>query len=630
MHYRPEIDGLRALAVLPVILFHAGFSGFSGGFLGVDIFFFISGYLITHILSEEMESGRFSIALFYERRARRILPALFLVLFASFPFAIAWLLPAELRDFGASALSTLAFGSNIFFCWQTGYFSPNTELMPLLHTWSLSVEEQFYLLFPMLLAVLLKAGRRATVVALTLLAIASLLYAFSSFSDEEAIFFSAPARAWELLAGAISAFGTRQSTPLRSDILSSLGLLAVLWAIFMHRPSDWPSDPYALLAVVGTALVVLFGTKGTFVAMMLSLRPLVGVGLISYSAYLWHQPIFAFTRVRIVSDPPAILMAGLTVLTIGLAFLTWKYVEVPFRHKGAGAESRRRLLVLGLATCAFLASACYAVRQSDGLSFRFSPTQRQWIAASDFRTSMRIYGLGSCFIDQDQTVDVLVKNRCDGNPARRRVIIFGDSEAAHLVAGARRAIVGKDIELAQWTATGCKPYAYTGNSRRCINMINAFYRTVLPTLTKDDIVLVGANWSTSYEELGTTAFSRAVKSSLMRIARQGTSAVIIGDVPNFSFNPLRYLIQRDGTHERNILVRAEHGSSGSTANELVRKAASAAGFSFMDPASIFCAPNEPSLCLILKEHQPLFLDGNHLLPAGSELLMGTVRLYTSR
>jgi peptidoglycan/LPS O-acetylase OafA/YrhL len=207
MDYRPEIDGLRALAVLPVILFHAGFETFSGGFVGVDVFFVISGYLITTIILKELEQDDFSIARFYERRARRILPALFLVMFVCIPFAWLWLLPDDMQRFSQSLVAVSTFVSNLLFWQESGYFDTAAELKPLLHTWSLAVEEQYYVLFPLFLVLVWPFGKRWILVLLALGAVLSLSLAeWGSFRRPAATFYLLPTRGWELLLGALIAF----------------------------------------------------------------------------------------------------------------------------------------------------------------------------------------------------------------------------------------------------------------------------------------------------------------------------------------------------------------------------------------------------------------------------------------
>jgi len=335
--YRKEIDGLRAIAVLPVILFHAGFSIFSGGYVGVDVFFVISGYLITGLILAEKRSGIFSIINFYERRARRILPALFLVIICCLPFAWAWMLPGELETFARSIVAISLFLSNIQFWRESGYFAAASEEKPLLHTWSLAVEEQYYLLFPMFLIMMWRFGLRRIAMALIFVAAVSLgLAEWGWRHHASAAFFLLPFRIWELLVGAILAIVLCGGGPVgrrQNELGSWLGLFLILYSIFFfdHR-TPFPSL-LTLMPTLGTALVIAFATPETTVNRLLRQPPLVGVGLISYSAYLWHQPLFAFARVRSFAEPGQMELFALAVGSLLLAWLSWHFVERPFRNK---------------------------------------------------------------------------------------------------------------------------------------------------------------------------------------------------------------------------------------------------------------------------------------------------------
>jgi peptidoglycan/LPS O-acetylase OafA/YrhL len=331
--------------VLPVILFHAGFSVFSGGFVGVDVFFVISGYLITSILISEMENGNFSILKFYERRARRILPALFVVMLACIPFAWMWMLPEQFKDFSESIVAVIFFVSNILFWREEGYFAGPAELKPLLHTWSLAVEEQYYLLFPIFLLLFWRLGRNWLLAIIILLALGSL--ALSEWGWRNAPspnFYLAPTRAWELLAGSICAFLTNGREQRSSNLLSLTGLALILFSIFQYDEYTPFPSVYALAPVGGSALIILFAGRRTLVARLLSTAPFVGIGLISYSAYLWHQPLFAFARLRSLTEPSVMLMAGLALASLALAWVTWLFIETPFRKKPFVLLSGKRAL----------------------------------------------------------------------------------------------------------------------------------------------------------------------------------------------------------------------------------------------------------------------------------------------
>ncbi|MBB4080216.1 peptidoglycan/LPS O-acetylase OafA/YrhL [Lewinella aquimaris] len=343
MKYRPEIDGLRALAVVPVILFHAGFMVCSGGFVGVDMFFVISGYLITTIIATELDKGTFSIINFYERRARRILPALFLILTCTLPFAWTWLLPSDMKDYSESLVAVSTYWSNILFWKEVDYWDTLSELKPLLHTWTLAVEEQYYVFFPLFLMAVWSFKKLWIFILLLGLTVVSLVVAqWGSIAHPDAAFYLLPTRGWELAIGAIVAFLFCYHKRLMKNVLSSktanegmgvIGLLMIGYSVFYYDESVPFPGVYALMPTVGTALIVVFTSTETWVGKLLGIKPLVTIGLISYSAYLWHQPIFAFFRYQSVTVPDANTLLLLSVAVFPISYLSWRFVENPFRNK---------------------------------------------------------------------------------------------------------------------------------------------------------------------------------------------------------------------------------------------------------------------------------------------------------
>ena len=334
--YRREIDGLRAVAVIPVVLYHAGFAGLRGGYLGVDVFFVISGYLITRLIDAEIERGDFSLSDFYERRVRRILPALYLVVAVSFAFAWLWLFPSEMADFARSLVGVALFGSNVVFNQEIGYFTGDVGSWPLIHTWSLGVEEQFYALFPVLLLLSRRLDRRWVFGLVAALSAMSFIAALRmSGIDPQSDFYLPQFRAWELGAGALVALGQRDSVALDAPWRSALaGLGAALLAFaLVAAPSDLAPSLWSLAPVGGAALLIAFARPDNAWGRLLGAKPLVDVGLVSYSAYLWHQPLFAFARFRFNAAPGGAAMALLAAAAFALAYLSWRWVERPFRDR---------------------------------------------------------------------------------------------------------------------------------------------------------------------------------------------------------------------------------------------------------------------------------------------------------
>lgn len=338
--YRSEIDGLRAIAVLAVMLFHAGVGLAPGGFVGVDVFFVISGYLITGLLVHDLSHQRLSLSHFYARRARRLLPALALVMIACAIGALLWM-PHPLRsDHFRLMVAVALFHSNFVLGATTGYFDAPAEDRPLLHTWSLGVEEQFYFVFPVLLIALWKRGRTHALIWLCVVLLMSLVISEIGWRHHrQANFFFTPSRLWELLLGSIAALWTSGKRSEPSGVLhrwggafAAIGLGTIIGSIAL-LDRNTPSPSAAILApTFGTVLVLVGGRAGTLVGTLLSMRPLVAVGLISYSAYLWHQPVLAFARLQSLEPLPPMVRWGLLAGTLALAGFSWKFVEQPFRH----------------------------------------------------------------------------------------------------------------------------------------------------------------------------------------------------------------------------------------------------------------------------------------------------------
>lgn len=336
MKYRSEIDGLRALAVVPVILFHAGFQFFKGGFIGVDVFFVISGYLITSIIIYEINQKKFNILNFYERRIRRILPALFFVIILNIPFALLFMLPDPLENFGQSLIATTFFSNNILLYLTSGYWDLASEFKPLLHTWSLAVEEQYYIIFPILM-ILISNWRLKLQLLLFLTLFLLSLYVAEININNGGSFYLLHTRAFEILIGVFSAFflikkGFYNSKVL-NESLSLLGIIMIFISIFIFDDSTPFPGIYSLIPTIGTCLIILFAVKDTFVNNFLSKKIFIQIGLVSYSAYLFHQSIFSYMRIMSVNEPSNLLLFFGIVLTFLLAYLSFQFVEKPFRDK---------------------------------------------------------------------------------------------------------------------------------------------------------------------------------------------------------------------------------------------------------------------------------------------------------
>lgn len=461
MKYRPEIDGLRAVAVLPVIFFHAGFQLFQGGFVGVDVFFVISGYLITSIILLSLKNETFSLLSFYERRIRRIIPALFTMMLISLP--LAWLLLAadEMKYFLKSVFAVSLYGSNILFWKESGYFDQAAELKPLLHTWSLAVEEQYYVFFPLMLAISWKFGQKFILSTLGILFVLSFSLAhYWSTEHPSAAFYLLPTRVWELLLGAFVALGFLSNIQtlkhFHRELLSFAGIFSIFLAVFTYDKLTPFPGIYALLPVIGTALVIAFGSEETLVGRFLAHKLFVTIGLLSYSAYLWHQPLFAFFRHANLGIQESTAGVVISALTFFLAFISWKYVEKPFRN----FDKIRTKTVFAL---------------SLGLTFFF--------------VLIGSYGFKPSTIESEKKIDFL-----NSKPTNKDFVIIGDSHAAHLLDGIRDVTNGSVIDF---TSPGCLPlrnvdrYDHRFAPGTCVNKMNGFLDQVIKH-DSDAVVLLSA------------------------------------------------------------------------------------------------------------------------------------------
>ena len=490
MKYRPEIDGLRALAVIPVIFFHAGFKSFSGGYIGVDIFFVISGYLITTILIDEFENNSFSIINFYERRARRILPALYFVMLVCIPFAYIWMLPSQLKEFSQSLVAVSLFISNLFFWKKSGYFDSATDEMPLLHTWSLAVEEQYYVIVPILLLIIWRLGKNKIFWIIVLLAAISLLLSeWGSRNHSNANFYFAPTRAWELFAGAIAAFFVQKRGVQKHNLLSLIGLIAILFSIFVYDKTTPSPSVYILLPVIGTMMLIMYAQKDTQVAKILSNKLLVGLGLISYSAYLWHQPLFAFARIRLSNDPSRIIMMALILLSLILAVMSWKFIENKFRKKTIS----RSIIFLGAAIGLIIFIIINTlVDKNNGFQERFP---EQIIQLDNFRKQQEVIRGSSC----DSISGFSKQERCIlGNKENIKGVLIGDSHAQMLWGSLNKKLNDIGIGMYSFVGGGCPPtfnvYRRDVADNTCDKYNQDVYKFVLEN-KKVEFILLSARWT---------------------------------------------------------------------------------------------------------------------------------------
>ena len=428
LRYRAYIDGLRAVAVLAVLCFHANL-GLPGGFVGVDVFFVISGYLITGLILKDLDNHQFRFLVFWERRIRRLLPALIVVAFASLTAGWFLFLPQDFQELGRSVVAQVALLSNVHFYHDSGYFAQATEIKPLLHTWSLAVEEQFYLLFPFVLFASRSLSRRARLVALVIVGTLSFsLSLWWSYHDVAANFYLLPTRAWELLLGACLAAvpGRHPCSRWVAESLSWGGLLGIATAaLFYSRETRFPGAA-AILPCGGTALVIFAnGRILTTAGQILAARPVVFFGLISYSLYLWHWPMLAFAKYGRHTPFPRRYGLLLLLTSIILGTLSWKFVETPFRRRVICGRKRQILILAGTAT-AVLLLAGFTIDKLEGVPSRIPTDALQFVS----ETNNNYQSFSEINLSLKQAIDGELTELGLGDTSRPiDLLVWGDSHA---------------------------------------------------------------------------------------------------------------------------------------------------------------------------------------------------------
>jgi peptidoglycan/LPS O-acetylase OafA/YrhL len=532
MKYRSDIDGLRAVAVLPVVGFHYQFmSFFPGGFVGVDVFFVISGFLITKIIYDDFESGKYSIVDFYNRRVRRIFPALFVMFFAILIMSYATQFSSEIDYVGKSIISSVFFVSNVFFYNSAGYFDGGLSSNPVLHTWSLSVEEQFYIIFPIIMSLLRSISAASKKRILTVLTLLSFSYSImQTYIESTAAFYLVQSRAWELMLGGLVAIGVFPNISHRYaiDAIGVAGLSAIVFAVVLYSETTPFPGLAAVLPCFGAAAIIYSGGCGRgLVYQCLSMSPLRFIGLISYSLYLWHWPLFVYaSHLAVVGRWEKV---GLAIIAVAVSTASYYFVERPFRQK---PFQLTRVGTLGAAATAMATFTIVAVSLgSVAESIHPTPVEARRVLSYEHydAASMRE---GECFLtSRFKSFASFSKDKClNFVTDKKNVLIFGDSHAAHLWPGYNA--VYPNVNFLQATASGCKPVEKTEGEKRCTDLVNYIIYDYLQKVYVDTIIL-SARWKNSD--------IIDVLSSVDRLKKHARLVVILGPIEEYSFSLPRIL-----------------------------------------------------------------------------------------
>jgi peptidoglycan/LPS O-acetylase OafA/YrhL len=564
--YRPDVDGLRAVAVGSVVAYHCGLRWCSGGFVGVDIFFVISGYLIGSLVYKEIRGHSFRIAKFYERRAKRILPALFGVLTISYVAAMLLLSPSEMKDFAESAIATIASSSNILFWLKSGYFATGADQKPLLMTWSLGVEEQFYVVFPLLMLLLRKLSQRAQFTVVGGLALLSLVFCLRGTAiNPNATFYLLPTRAWELAAGILLAMAesnrSHTSTRLPAVAMHAVGLagLALIGVAIFSYDTFTPFPGYAAMLPVAGAVLVISARDGA-VNRLLAWRPIVFVGLVSYSWYLWHWPVLSFARICSDSGISTAVAVVLALISFAFAVLSWRFVEQPFRKSTTPTYLLlKRYAVLAVA----MMIPAILLRATNGLPQRNRAVQQLEMAAEPLHHDV-------C------TAPYRVSHPMLGPPCvppgqGRAVALIGDSHAAALASGLRAIAAQQGYRLVELTKSSCPalqgvvPYSirHPGHQQQC----GEFNRESMGYILRDPsikVVVIAGLWFgylTDGREMSSlltegsdpivlpparrdALLVQGLNAEIAQLEQKGKVVYLVQDNNSFRFDPMGHMLTR--------------------------------------------------------------------------------------
>lgn len=626
--YRPDIDGLRAVAVIGVVLYHAEAFGLSGGFVGVDVFFVISGYLITVILHKEhATTGQISILGFYARRVRRLLPALYAMLLVVSMVVMALYAPGDASRFAGSLMAALGFVSNVFFWRSSGYFSEDAHIAPLLHTWSLAVEEQFYLFWPLVLAVALsRPVLRRLLLPVTgaafLISLAGAEFGNSNYPQPS--FYLLPTRAFELLVGAGLAIMPPLAPRRRvaADAICLLGLGLILGSYVTLAPST-PFPGIATLApCLGAVFLIAAGERSPLARLVLGNQAMVTIGLLSYSWYLWHWPGFAIWRYVTFRGPTLLEATAIALATLALAWLSWRYVEHAFRseRRATGPKERRRADIRALVSLALfpglcLAASAFIVLSNDGFPGRVPATVQLVDSQVSSKSSLReachlVPRDGSALPDEADCIA--------GSPGKKyTAILWGDSHASHY--GPTLDALGHKMGFSfrQMSKSGCPPLLdvdFVPEAAVFKGDCDAFNQNVLALIESDskiNDIWIAAFWPANRNRLDgqKELLADSIKGTVAELRAKGKNVVVFGVLPHFSF-------PADGCAVRQAMFPNRDISCGLAPDDveqlyaLDEALAESIGQSYISLLSLFCEKGRE--CTVFHDGVPAFSDSHHL------------------
>jgi peptidoglycan/LPS O-acetylase OafA/YrhL len=610
--HRPDIDGLRALAILPILLLHCGIHKIRGGFVGVDIFFVLSGYLITAILWRDLQDGRFSLLTFYRRRIVRILPALVVMMLVVLALGCLLFLPNQIRDLGWSASATSLFASNIYFYLTSDYFAQASDAKPFIHTWSLAVEEQFYIFYPLLLFACRRLSRPQAARIIAALAGVSLLAgAALAFMAPSAGFFLLPARIWELSLGALVALGAAPAVAnARVRTLLCVGALAVVAASCVLIRGDWPFPvPFAIPVAVAAATLLAYGESGP-TARLLGFPLLRWIGLISYSVYLWHRPILSFYQNETGTHLTFVESGILILMSLAAGTLSYRLVERPAlrRWRAGVGHGPHFAAMIGLGLLA-LAGAIIALRADQIRPLPPALARTAAYLGYDSTLAGRAqFGTDRCFtLPTGHPFDPACLAI---RPDRPNILLAGDSHAAHFAQALRQAL--PQAHMMQATAAGCRPLVEGTGIARCRAVMERAFHDI--DAGRIDGVILSALWLDFEEPL--------LADTLRALKARNIPVVLIGPSPEYDVD-LPTLMVRGASRNDPALPARFRLPDPFARDRRMRRLADRYGATYFSVLDAECPLGR--CILATPDGTPMHFDHSHYTPAGARLIIHALR-----
>ena len=657
--YRPEVDGLRAVAIVPVLLFHAGLSAFAGGFFGVDVFFVISGYLITAQLASSDKSGFALLGNFYHRRIRRLFPAIAIVSAVTAVIAYLIMTPSQLRPLFSSFTSTQVFLQNIYLWQNSGYWDQSLETSPLMHTWSLAVEEQFYLIFPLLFVAKSMRNAKSVLVGVAItIFVLSFLGALTRFgTSSTGAFFLLPYRAWELMAGAIVALYSVndkrffKTKPYFSRLISNFGMTIIIIAIILGDESTRHPGLLTLLPVVGTALLIGFGREPSLTSRLLNNKLLVAIGKLSYGLYLWHFPILALWRIDKGTELDGVETTAAMVLTFACSYLMWKFAETPFRDR---VRTRNKYVAI-VATTGFVALVSIGLV---GQNTVFGKKSNSELALLEAQAKVPDQLDNWVEIDFEAPISGGSMGVTERKSPMGDVVLLGDSHAGALKDSLSAELERLNLSGVAFIRAGCPPVSNVimdpPEKFNCTDF-NQIIDIVLKDTFVTDVILF-SRWTfyaegtryTNYkgyredgyevkftapnikftsDEERITYLGDQIKLTIERLESTGKRVHLIYPIPELGWDPIsyakRFIDQGLSWHQKLDIPYGDHLQRSRRAVEQLDRAASPTTIK-LDPADLFCNRQVTDWCVASLGNILFYGDNDHLNENGNRLLASFV------